>query len=263
MLVPQPPLDMMVDKAVELPIMLVLASIAAGGVLVALMHWARTRRPVMLLLFGAGTAMMVFEPLVDTVGGCWFPTNSYIAFEAYGRPMPVWLCLAYSFYFGIASAAIWMLLRRGLTRGQVQMAFVGLMIGDLAFESVLLIWKPYAYYGHQPLLLDNGFALWWAPVNALVPIVLGAIVYAFDDWFRGVRALAIVPIGLMTSAAVNASVGWPSWMAVNTDLGWIATQACGVTTFVLAAAVVRVVAHFVARAAAAPVTAGAARPLSA
>lgn len=263
MLVPQPPLDMVVDKTPELAITMVLASIAAGGVIVALLHWARTRRPILPLLFGAGGAMMIFEPLVDTVGGCWFPSNSIVAFEAYGRPMPVWLCLAYFFYFGIASAAIWMSLKGGMTRNQIWIAFVVAMIGDLVFESVLLIWKPYAYYGHQPLLLDNGFAMWWMPVNALIPIVLGAIVYAFDDEFRGRRALAIVPIGLMTSAAVNASVGWPSWMVINTDLGWLATQAGGVTTFVLAAAVVRVVAHFVARDAAKRVTSGAARPLSA
>jgi hypothetical protein len=260
MLIPQPPIEMLVDKTAELYITGFLAVIAVCGVLYSLVHWSRSGRPVVLLLFLAGGAMMVFEPMVDTVGGCWFAANSYVAFEAYGRPMPVWLCLAYFFYFGIASATIWMSLRRGMTRMQIWMAFCLAMLGDLVFESVLLVFDPYVYYGHQPLLLGNGFAAWWMPVNALIPVVLGAVVYRFDEHFRGWRSLLIVPVGLTTSAAANASIGWPSWLVVNTPLPWTLTQMGGLLTFILAFAFVHTLCSFVAKDARSGLRATAAQP---
>ncbi len=254
MLIPEPPLDMLIDKNVELYITSALGAIAVSALIYCLIQWARTGRPIALLLFIGGGAMMVFEPMVDTVGGCWFPTNSWVGFEAYGRPLPVWLCLSYFFYFGIASALVWMGLRKGMTRAQIWIAFVAAMMGDLVFESALLTVDPYTYYGHQPLWLSNGFALWWMPVNALIPVVLGAVVYCFDDYFRGWRSLAIVPVALTTSAAVNASIGWPSWLVINTDYSWIVTQLGGVATFALAFTIIQVLCHFVAQDARVPVS---------
>ena len=246
MLLPQPPFDLAVDKTVELYITGALGVIAILGIVYALVHWARTGRPVVFLLFVAGGCMMVFEPLVDTVGACWFADNSYIAFEAYGRPIPVWLCLAYFFYFGIASATAWMAFKKGVTGRQIWLAFGIAMLGDLLFESVLLINHPYAYYGNQPFMLPNGFAAWWMAVNAGIPLVLGAIVYRADDFLRGWRSLYIIPAGLMTSGAVNAIIGWPSWLVINTDLGPVATQLGGLLSFVFAFALIRIVIFFVA-----------------
>lgn len=254
MLIPQPPVDMPIDKNAELFILSSLALIAALGVCYALYQWQRTGRPVMLLLFVAGGFMMVFEAMVDTVGACWFSKDSWIAFESWGRPIPVWLCLAYFFYFGIASSLFWMSLKKGMTRAQIWVAFIAAMIGDLVFESALLTVDPYTYYGNQPLWLPNGFPLWWMTVNAAIPIVLGACVYYFDDFFRGVRALAIIPLGLTVSAGVNAAVGWPSWTVINSGLGWLPTQLGGVLTFVLAFALIKLVTVVVASDARQPVT---------
>lgn len=247
MLVPQPPLDMIVDKTAELYITGALGTIAALALIYSLVQWARTGRPVMLMLFIGGGAMMLFEPMVDTVGACWFPRNSWVGFEAWGRPLPVWLCLAYFFYFGIASALVWQGLKRGMTRAQIWICFIAAMIGDLLFESALLTVDPYTYYGWQPLWLPNGFPLWWMAVNAGVPMVLGALVYKFDDYFRGWRTLTIVPLALSTSAATNAVIGWPSWLVINTELPWLLTQAGGLATFAFAFALIQVLCHFVAR----------------
>lgn len=245
MMLPAPPIEMVVDKTPEMVITAFLALITLGAFLYAFWHWRQSGRPIVFMLVLAGGAMMVFEPMVDTVGACWFAANSWVAFEAYGRPIPVWLCLAYFFYFGIASASVWMGLKKGMTRRQIWIAFVAAMVGDLIFESVLLIYDPYAYYGNQPLKFTD-FALWWMPVNGLIPLVLGAIVYRFDDYFRGWRAALIVPLGLTSSAAVNASIGWPSWFVINTPMPWAVTQLGGVTTFLLAFAIVHFLCSAVA-----------------
>ena len=159
--------------------------------------------------------------------------------------MPVWLCLAYFFYFGIATSAIWKALRKGLTQRQIWLVFCAAMLGDLIFETVLLTMNPYVYYGYQPLLLGK-FPLWWMAVNAAIPLVLAALIYRFDSYFRGWRTLGVIPLALTTSAAVNAAVGWPSWLVINTDVGWVLTQVGGLATFAVACAVINLVAAEVA-----------------
>lgn len=245
MLTPQPPLDMAVDKTAELGITIALAGVVAVALALSLIDWHRTGRPLVLSLMVSGGAIMIFEPMVDTVGGCWFPSNSWTAFSAWGRPMPVWLCLAYFFYFGIATSAIWKALRKGLTRRQIWSVFCAAMLGDLIFETVLLTMNPYVYYGYQPLMLGK-FPLGWMAVNAAIPLVLAALIYQFDSYFGGWRILAVIPLALTTSAAVNAAVGWPSWLVVNTNVGWILTQLGGLATLVAGGVVVKLVAAVVA-----------------
>lgn len=245
MLTPQPPLDMVVDKTAEMGITIALAGIVAVALVLSFIDWFRTGRTLVLLLMISGGAIMIFEPMVDTVGACWFPSNSWTAFSAWGRPMPVWLCLAYFFYFGIATSAIWKGLQRGLTRRQIWLVFCAAMLGDLIFETVLLTMNPYVYYGHQPLVLGK-FPLGWMAVNAAIPLVLAALIYRFDSYFRGWRTLAVIPLALTTSAAVNAAVGWPSWLVVNTDVGWALTQVGGLATFAAAGAGVKLLADAVA-----------------
>jgi hypothetical protein len=256
MLVPQPPLDMVVNKEAEFWITASLGVIALAALLYSLWHWKRSGRPVFLLLYIAGGAMMIFEPLVDTVGACWFPANSYVAFHAYGRPIPVWLCCAYFFYFGIGVGAIWAQMRRGITRQQLWVVFIIGMLADLVFEKVLLVFDPYVYYGYQPLLFGK-FPLWWMAVNALIPIVAAAVIYRFEDMLSGWRHLWIVPIVLTASATTNAGVGWPAWFVINTNVGPVLTQFGGIATFALAFAAIAIIGRFVARDAADRVTAAA------
>ncbi len=245
-LTPQPPLDMVVDKTAEQGITAVLAVIVALSAIWAVVDWRRSGRPLGVVLMLAGGAMMIFEPMVDTVGACWFPSNSWTAFSAWGRPLPVWLCLAYFVFFGIETTVIWKALRRGLTHRQVWLVFCAAMLGDLVFESVLLIWNPYVYYGYQPLMLGK-FSLWWMAVNAATPLVLATVIFRFDAYFRGRRVLAIIPLALTTSAVVNAAVGWPSWLVINTKVGWPLTQLGGLVTFAAAFVLVNLVAALVAK----------------
>jgi hypothetical protein len=86
MLTPQPPLDMAVDKTAELGITIALAGIVGVALVFSFIDWFRTGRPLVLSLMVSGGAIMVFEPMVDTVGGCWFPSNSWTVFTSVGAP---------------------------------------------------------------------------------------------------------------------------------------------------------------------------------
>ena len=233
-LIPQPPFDSAIDPTVQAWVTGFMAVVAGLALVYALMDWRRSGKPTFLMLYLGGGAMMAFEPLVDTVGGCWFPErNSWVAFHAYGRPLPLWLCLAYFFYFGIGVGVTWRLMRNGLTRMRLWWLFIAGILGDFVLEATLLHFDTYVYYGWQPLVVLN-FPLWWGAVNSLIAMVAGAVVYRFETYLRdGARQMLIIPITVSVSAALNTVAGWPSWFVINTEVGAALTQAGGVLTYAL------------------------------
>lgn len=234
MLLPPAPVHSAITPSTQTAVTATMAAFAAGAFVYSLWHWRRSGKPVFLLLFLAGGCMMAMEPAVDTVGGVWFPrVHSWVAFTAYGRPIPVWLCLAYFFYFGIGIGVFWTIIRRGVSARQLWGLFVLGMVGDFVFEAVLLHFNTYIYYGGQPLRALK-FPFWWAPVNAVIVLVAATAVARFERQLTGRRLLLIIP-GLVTiSAAVNAAVGWPSWLVINSRMSWAPRQVGGLATFALA-----------------------------
>ncbi|WP_428313012.1 hypothetical protein [Hydrocarboniphaga sp.] len=231
-MIPQPPFEAVIDPVVQTWVTGCMALAALIALFYGLIYWARSGKPTFLLLFLGGGAMMVFEPLVDTVGACWFPeVNSWVVLHAYGRPLPLWLCLTYFFYFGIGVGLTWQLMRVGLSRGKLWGLFVAGMAGDFVLEATLMHFDTYLYYGWQPLVLLK-FPLWWAPVNSLITMVAAAVICRYEAYLcNGWRQLQIIPILLTVSAAVNAMAGWPSWFVINTDVGPAWTQFGGLATF--------------------------------
>jgi hypothetical protein len=232
-LLPPPPLAAVVSYGVELNVTVLFAAIALAALVYAVIDWRRSGKPSFLLMFIAGGAMFIVEPMIDTVGGCWFPANSFVAFTAYGRPMPVWLCLTYFFYFGIGVGVVWRGMNRGLSRAQLWSFYCGAMVADVAEEILLLHFKVYLYYGPQPLEVLN-FPLWWCAVNGLTTMAAAAVVYRYQAYLMsGWRQLQVIPVVLTVSTAVNCMVGWPSWMAINTPVSPVVTQIAGIGSFCL------------------------------
>src|SRR5271155_2758138 len=114
---PLPPLDATVSDTASTTVTIVMAAMALGALAFSLAHWRHSGRPTVLMMFLAGGAMMVLEPFVDTAGSCWHPSNLARAFTLWDRPMPIWLCLTYFFYFGVGGGLTWLLLRKASTRG--------------------------------------------------------------------------------------------------------------------------------------------------
>jgi hypothetical protein len=235
MLLPQPPLTATVDPSVQLWVTGITALVAALGLAYTFVDWRRSGKPTFLLLFLSGGLMMVIEPMIDTVGGCWFPATAWTAFKAYGRPIPVWLCLVYFVYFGIGVGVTWRLMRNGLSRGQLWGLYGAAILADFMLEAMLLQFKPYMYYGPQPLMIFK-FPLWWAAVNALTTMAAAAVVLRCEAFLtQGWRQLQIIPAVLTVSIAVNAGVGWPSWLVINTPVPPLFTELGGLASFGLSA----------------------------
>ena len=230
-LLPPPPFAATVDPAVQLWVTAITALAAILGLAYTFADWRRSGKPTFLLLFLSGGLMMIIEPMIDTVGGCWFPATAWTAFKAYGRPIPVWLCLVYFVYFGIGVGVTWRLMRNGLSRGQLWGIYAGAILADFILEAMLLQFKPYMYYGPQPLMFFK-FPLWWAAVNALTTMAAAALVLRCEAYLmRGCRQLQIIPLVLTVSIAANAAVGWPSWLVINTPEPALLIQLGGIASF--------------------------------
>jgi hypothetical protein len=244
---PKIPIHSSITPSTQTAVTATMGAFAIGAFIYALYHWRRSGKPVFLAMFIAGGCMMAMEAFVDTVGGCWFPrVHSWVAFTAFGRPIPVWLCLAYFFYFGILGGLFWTYMRRGIRPAGVWALFVIGIAGDAVFEMILLHFHTYIYYGGQPLRVLH-FPLWWGPVNSLVVVVVSGLVARFGDYFSGLRAVLIVPVAVSGSAAVNAVAGWPSWLVINSKMPWLPRQLGGLLTFVIAAWIVSLVIKLVPR----------------
>jgi hypothetical protein len=244
-LLPRAPIHSAIDPTTQKWVTGVMAAFALGTLAFSVVDWARSRKPTFLLLFLAGGSMLAMEPAVDTVGGCWFPKiHSWVAFTAYGRPIPLWLCLAYFFYFGIGVGVFWSIMRRRSTHAQIWLLFAAGIVGDFVFETVLLHFNTYIYYGGQPLIVMK-FPLWWAPVNSLIVVAAAAIVIRLQQRLTGWSQLLIIPLAVSVSAAVNCAAGWPSWFVINTPMAPFPRQLGGLVTFALAGWFVSLIARLV------------------
>ena len=232
-LIPQPPLDALVTPGVEFWVTLINGMVTVVWLGYALLEWRRTGKATFLLLVLGGAAMCTIEPFIDTVGACWFPENAPVAFNFYGRPMPYWLIFSYPNYFGVGAAVIWRMMRAGMTQGKLWKLYIGMFLTDVILEVVLLPFGAYLYYGQQPLVFMH-FPVWWATINCCTPIVMAAAMTRFEAYFaNGWRQLAIIPLSLTVTMAVNAAIGWPSWLVINTPMSPIITQIGGFASLAL------------------------------
>jgi hypothetical protein len=212
------------------------------AIALAVRHWRRHHSTVPLLMLVGGTICILFEPVVDVLGMCWFPRqNQWIGLEAFGRPIPMFMYPVYSWFVGGQAILVWYLLRRGMNRSQLWSCWFAIMAVNVVLETPGLLMDVYTYYGSQPFN-PWGLPLWWAPVNALMPIVAGYLVYRIAPLLQGWKTLLIVALLPMADGIANAATAWPVWLTLNTNLGMAATYPAAILSFGLGAVLLWVVA---------------------
>jgi hypothetical protein len=203
---------------------------------IALRQLIRDREPLMLLCIAGGALAMFFEPIVDVLGLVWFAReNQWVAFEVFGRPMPLFVAFVYPWYVGGQGYIAYRVISRGITVAQMFLLWGIFAATDIALESPGVIANVYSYYGAQPLN-PWGLPLWWPIVNPVMPLLVGALIFrVLPHLDRGWKLLAIVLFIPMADGMANGATAWPIWTALNTDLGLGATYPAMVMTLGLAA----------------------------
>jgi hypothetical protein len=191
--------------------------------IVLAVRWARGRRtllPMMILL--GGVFMSLIEPVVDHNGLCWFPTQGqWRVYTAAGVAQPIWLIMAYLWFFGGQSMVVWRLLDRGMAAAKLWTVAAVIIGVDIALEHPGLYMNLFLYYGHQPFAFTR-YPLWWGFVNGTSPIVAATIVYKLAPRMKGWLVAAPLLLLPMADGANNAATAWPVWDTITTSLpAWV------------------------------------------
>ena len=230
---PQPPAGAMPRGwQVVYTVLLALPLVGLAGW--CLRQWRRERDPVPLLCLAGGAVCVLFEPIVDILGLCWYPrSGQWKLFETLGRPIPVGVLFGYMWAFGgLTAVAATVLRRKGpAALWKLYPVFIGISI---PFELMANHSGYYLYYGHQPLrILD--WPAWWGPVNFAVPIVAAVMLARVRPVLTGPRLLLAALFLPMADGAVNGATAWPVWSALNAPgLPAVVVQAAGLLTVLLA-----------------------------
>jgi hypothetical protein len=183
----------------------------------------------LLLLAGGGFAALI-EPIVDRNALVWFPAEGqWSVYTAYGVPQPLWLVMAYFWFFGGQALVVWALMRSGWAGRRVWWMFAGIVGVDVILEHAGLWTDLFFYFGPQPFDL-TGFPLWAGAVNASIPIVMATVVMLVESRLPGRRLLLVVPLFPAVQAAVNAWTQWPLWDTLNSETTSAVVWAGGAAT---------------------------------
>lgn len=184
----------------------------------------RTGSSIGFFFLAAGGVAVLNEPIVDILGLCWFPQHgTYPLFEAWGVKIPWWLLPVYVWYVGGQAFYAYRRYEQGITTAGVFKLYLVFAIVNGLLETPGLWLGVYAYYGEQPFQFLK-FPWWWAFCNALMPMVMAALVFSLRGVLVGARRFAIIPMGLMAAALTNGAVSPPTWLALNSGAGPLLTH---------------------------------------
>lgn len=241
--VPGAPVDMTVDSTNHLVFTLIIAVptiIAVGLAVRAMIRDGNFLWPVLLL---GGVIGILVEPILDYMGGVWWPKEGDLeAFTALGVNIPWLVVLVYPWILGWEAYYSYRLFSQGATVRQLWRLVALCALIDIAIETIgIRGLNAYAYFGTQPLN-PWGLPLWYVPCNALGAIVAGALVYALRRRLTGIRVLMALPLMPMSFAGVYAAIGWPCWVSLNSDWPQAVAHLCGLATFAMGYLVVTMLA---------------------
>jgi hypothetical protein len=203
----------------------------------ALQIWARDKdvAPLALLIGGAGC--VVWEPIVDVLGRCWYPQFGQVhLFETFGRPIPLYVLFGYAWFMGGLTIVAYRVIQAKGFRALWRL-YPLLIVIEAPFELLAVHTHVYVYYGQQPLSISS-WPIWWGFVNTSIPICAAVLLTCFRPKLAGWSVLLVIPMLPMLDGAGNAASGWPVWTILHSSVPAAERQIAGVLTCLLGVLVV-------------------------
>jgi hypothetical protein len=246
--VPFPPTHGAMDATAQLIFNSVLWVVCAFFLLLALRDWRRSGSPIALLCMVGGGLCIFWEAIVDVMGHCWFwREGNWTMIELFGRPIPSFILPTYIFYLGGQTFYAFRKFQQGAAAREIWKLYAIYFVVDLLLENPPLHWGLYTYYGEGQPLRFGHLPIWWASVNAAMPMVGGALVYRLLPAMQGWKQLFVIALVPMADGITNAAAAWPIWSALNSTENLIVTNAAAFATMGLAALVMWIVTVAVAK----------------
>jgi hypothetical protein len=232
--IPGAPLGMTVDAAMEAAFTIVCGLPALVVVVLTVRAVLRKRDFVMPVLLLAGILGMFIEPILDYMGGVWWPVEgSWEAFNLVGVNIPVLVTLVYPWLLGGQAYWTYRSFERGMTERRLWKLVGIFAVNDIVLETIgIKVLGAYAYFGVQPFNFW-GLPLWYVPCNAIGPVVAGALTYVLRRRLTGIRLLAATPLLTMGYLGTYAAIGFPVWISLNSGWTILPATLAGLVTFLL------------------------------
>lgn len=161
--------------------------------------------------------MGLLEPGLDYLGLLWFASdNVAIAVNLFGRHIPLYVVLGYSFFFGLQAYVCYraILLGKGKKFFLYAVAFSWLF--DMALQVTGAQLGLYKYYGQQPFLIF-GAPAWWYSIDVSFQLAAALLLFLLRHQLTGWGRLLIIPILPGVYSALNGALGWPVFAAINSN----------------------------------------------
>lgn len=167
-------------------------------------------------LFG-GLVMGLLEPGLDYLGLLWFaPDNVAIAVNLFGRHIPLYVVLGYSFFFGLQAYVSYRAILLGKGKKFFLYAVAISWLFDMALQVTGAQFGLYNYYGHQPYLFF-GAPAWWYSIDATFQLAAGLLLFLLRHRLVGWGRLLVIPILPSVYSGLNGAFGWPVFASLNSN----------------------------------------------
>jgi hypothetical protein len=169
-----------------------------------------------LFLIG-GLCMGLLEPYLDYLGLLWFATdNVAVAVNLFGRHIPLYVVLGYSFFFALQAFIIYRAIQIGKGTRFFLYAFAISWVFDATLQITGAQFGLYKYYGEQPFMLF-GAPAWWFTIDATLQLTAGLVFFVLRVRLVGWGQLLVIPMLPGLYAALNGALGWPVFTAINSN----------------------------------------------
>ena len=214
-----------------------------------LLWWAfggeRKRQGWVLPLIFAGTALsaVMIEPIYDNTLLYWYPdVNNLAFFRAYGRTIPWFVPLGYTWFFGGSAYLVWRVIEGGASAATIWKLFAVTAVVDWLAVSICEWLGLSAFYGNQPFHLF-GSPVWFSFCDATGGFVLGAALALFMPYLQGARRLWLLILPSFTYASTLGSTTAPVSLALNSGWSTPLVWAGGTATILLCMTAIYVIAQ--------------------
>lgn len=210
--------------------------IGLAGLAMGIAYFRKTRDPGAMMLALSAPLVVITEVFLDIMGAVYFPWSSTEflghAFTLMGREMPWWIVAGWFGYAALGAFEYVTIAKRPTTK-HLWKSLGALVLLAILFEEALLAIGVYHYYGNHPLVLLWELPWWWEACNPLGVTLAAAIAYRFRSYFRGIRALLLLPMMPVAMATAYGAAALPGWVALNGDYPWLITQILGFASMAL------------------------------
>jgi hypothetical protein len=178
-----------------------------------------------LFVLGGAGLTVIYEPINNVLGHCFYPVNQDTLITEFGRHIPYYIGFVYVFYFGIPVTWLMQRFEAGITSRQLTKYFSVAVVLCAAFEPYFTHKMLWYYYGPNQALDFTGLPMFWWFANPMCIFATAAIFHGLrrQVFTRPAQSALFLPLLPLAVFASHGSASVPVFIAINGDggQGWV------------------------------------------